>query len=279
MKLFADLRLANAECPVWNAAEGMLYWADIPNGRMYRQGPGGDAALVYEAGEPIGALVAGDDGSILQGLGEGRVQAWRDGAVEVICPGISAERGRRFNDGTADPEGRLLLGTMPGGGPAAVYRFDAAGYRRVVEKIGQSNGMAFSLDGKTLYLTDTKAKVVRAYEYGADEVCGGREIIRVESADAVPDGLAIDEEGNLWSAHWGGGCVVRYRPDGSEISRIQLPTAKVSSVAFGGDRLDLMFVTTAGGDDPRTNGPLAGAVFVDRVGVRGHPVPLVHRTS
>ncbi len=86
---------------------------------------------------------------------------------------------------------------------------------------------------------------------------------------AFPDGMTIDSEGYLWSAQWDGSCLIRYTPDGREDRRIEFPAKKVSSLTFGGSDLSDIYVTTAGGDNPRENGKDAGALFRLNIGVRG----------
>jgi sugar lactone lactonase YvrE len=269
VEVVSQLPLTNAECPVWNPVDEKLYWSDIPNGRMYRLEPSGPK-LIHEAGQQLGAMVVGEDGSIIQGLETGRVQRWHDGEVTMICEGIPAERVRRFNDGTVDPFGRVLFGTMDDEGAASVYHFEADGrHRLVMGEIGEANGMAFSDDGKTLYVTDTKRHLIWACLYLEGGVVSGCHTF-VEVPSAKPDGLTIDTDGNLWSAHWGGGCVVCYSCSGAKLARIDMPVSNVSSVTFGNRDLRTLFITTAGGDDRERNGPLAGAVFATQIpGVQG----------
>lgn len=224
--------------------------------------------MVYE-GEPIGALILQADGSLAQFQANGHVQLWREAAIEVVCDRIAAEDGRRFNDGTADAEGRILVGTMPGrNGPATLYRFARNGSHEVLlSDVGQANGVRFSPDGAMVFFTDTLAQTIRAYPY--PDFGESRLVVDLRGTPSKPDGLAMDVEGALWSAHWGGGAVVRYSAAGEELDRIELPVAQVASLAFGGDDLRDVYITTAGGDDRGANGPTAGALFRSRVAVPG----------
>lgn len=277
MQIAADLHLENAECPVWNPVDHRLYFAEIPRGLLFRLNPETmQTEQVHQAGEQIGALLVAEDGSLVLGLEEGRVRRWKDGVSTELCAGIPEQAGTRFNDGIVDPNGRMLLGTMPDPhGEAKVYEISPARQWRVVlDGLGQSNGVDFSLDGRTLYATDTKARVILAFDYdaAAGSAQGARVLARVDIEGAVPDGLEVDSQGRIWSAMWGGGCVVCFDAQGTELFRRELPTEKVSSLAFGGEKLDQMFVTTAGGDADRRGH--AGAVFWEEAAVKGRAATL-----
>jgi sugar lactone lactonase YvrE len=237
---------------------------------MFRYDPAtGKSEQVFE-GSQVGGLVVQEDGSILQLMQEGRVQIWRGGKVTTVCESIEAERETRFNDATADPSGQVLAGTMPDPqGRARLYRFDLQGKPKLLlDDVGQSNGMAFTLDRQSLFHTDTKRKQIRRYRYG-EALSDGEVIVTVSQDEVVPDGLTMDSKGTLLSAQWGGSCVACYRQDGSSIGKIPLPTPQVSSVAFGGEDYSELYVTTAGGQDRAKYGPEAGALFRVKATVTG----------
>lgn len=277
MKVVADLPLETGECPHWNPLDGCLYWIDVPTGRLYCYDLAKDRyALVFEADQQIGALVVAEDGSLVLGLEKGRVIRWSPREIHVICEGIAEERGRRFNDGIVDRMGRILLGTMPGeqiGG--RLYRFSADGaYEVLLNDAGQSNGMAFSLDGQTLYHTDTSRRTISAYPYVAAPLTSGQTLVRLTEQDVVPDGLTIDSDGNLWSAHYGGSCITCYDSAGKVLKEMKLPVLRPTCPAFAGPDLGLMFITSAGGEKRKEYGEYSGALFVEQSLVRGVPSTL-----
>jgi len=145
----------------------------------------------------------------------------------------------------------------------------------VDEGLGTSNGMGFSPDRTRLYHSDSNDRFrhIRVFDYdeATGELTNPRRFLAARPGDGKPDGLTIDAEGFVWSARWNGGLLIRYAPDATEDRRIELPVAKVSSVAFGGEELADLYVTTAGGDDRAREGSLAGALFRLRPGVRGVP--------
>ncbi|UYG05036.1 SMP-30/gluconolactonase/LRE family protein [Halomonas sp. LR3S48] len=187
--------------------------------------------------------------------------------------------GNRFNDAAVDTRGRLWFGSMsenekesgePGRG--ALYCLDGANLRRVDSGYGVANGPAVSPDGNTLYHSDTAAGVVYAFDLSAGgELSGKREHLRFRGTQGYPDGMTCDAEGGLWVAHWGGGRVSRFLPDGTLDETLILPASRVTSCTFGGPELDRLFITTAA--DGRDQEALAGSLFRVAPGIRGLPSP------
>lgn len=283
-EIVADYACHTGENPLWHAAEQRLYWTDIPAGRLFRFDPQtGRHEPVYR-GRPVGGFTVQADGSLLLFLDRGTVAAWRDGQiVRTIVAEIPEERDSRFNDVIADPAGRVFCGTMSvkdGAGNVLrygrLYRLERDGRLvKLLEGIGTSNGLGFTPDLRQLYYTDTRARTIWRFDYDAASGAISNQQVFVRTPEAAeegrPDGLTVDAAGEVWSARWGGGCVVRYGRDGRERERIALPTAKVSCPAFGGPRLDELYLTTAGGEDRAGHGPAAGALFRVRPGVCGRP--------
>lgn len=272
-----DVRCDVGENPLWHAVDACLYWTDIPAGRIHRavpRGSAGDAAApetVFE-GAVVGGFTIQADGRLLLFMADGRIAHLRDGVLSPVLESITDERGSRFNDAIADPRGRVFCGTMATPDrPGRLYRLDLDGSARVVlEGLQLSNGLAFSSDHRHLYCTDSYAHVIHRLEY--DEATGDvgppEVFIRANEADGLPDGLTRDADGCLWSARWGGRCVIRYDPDGREMARLTLPVRYVTSVTFGGPDLRDLYITTATDAGAAPDEP-SGAVFVADPGVRG----------
>ena len=275
--LIADYACKTGEGPIWHPDEQQLYWTDIPNGRLFRWDPHlGQHSAVYQ-GEQVGGFTVQADGALLLFKANCAVSLWRAGVETTIIAGIPNERSSRFNDVIADPVGRVFAGTMPGDGfPSRLYRIDTDGtVTQVLDDLELANGMGFTPDRTHFYFTDSRA--CRIYRFDYDQVTGDltHQQLFAEVTDreveGAPDGLTVDAEGGVWSARWGGGCVVHYAPDGSEIERLAVPTPLASCPTFGGDHFEELYVTTAGGDDRAKYGPLAGALFRLRPGVNGVP--------
>ena len=276
-ELIADSKCATGENPLWHAAEKQLYWVDIPAGRLFRYDPAtGTHEMCYES-EVVGGFTVQSDGALLLFMARGAVRVWREGQLRTVVTEIPAERDSRFNDVIADPVGRVFCGTMSSAAHAGrLYRLENDGSLTVVlEGVGTSNGMGFTLDRRSFYHTDTRRREISLYDYDVKTgaIANRRVFVEVpeREAEGRPDGMTVDAEGCIWSARWGGGCVVRYAADGREIGRVALPARKVSSVAFGGPDYGDLYVTTAGAEDRNVEGAGAGALFRLRPGVRGVP--------
>jgi D-xylono/L-arabinono-1,4-lactonase len=275
-EIIADYACKTGEGPIWHAAEGRLYWTDIPNGRLFRFDPAsGHHEQVYQ-GRPVGGMTVQADGALLLFMDRGTVATWRDGEIEILLDEIPGEEGNRFNDVIADPEGRVFCGTMGmNGGPGNLYRLDSdLSFRVVVEGTRTSNGMGFSLDLTRMYFTDSGLRTIDLFDYdrASGQIANRRGFVAVSGeGEGGPDGMTVDAEGCIWSTRWGGSCAVRYSPEGEELERVPFPTPKVSCPAFGGPQLRDLYCTTAGGDDKAGNGELAGALFRFQPAVGGRP--------
>ncbi len=275
LEAIADYACNTGEGPLWHAAEQRLYWIDIPTGRIFRYDPASGQHEQCDKGDVIGSFTVQADGALLLFMARGAIKTWRNGQLTTIVDEIPDERTTRFNDVLADPMGRVFCGTMPTADRLGrLYRLDTDGkLTKLLDGIGCSNGMAFTLDRNQMYYTDSEKREIYLFEYDqrTGAITNQRLFVRTPEGEGVPDGLALDSEGYVWSARWDGHCLVRYAPDGREEGRIQFPVPKVSSLTFGGrDYMDI-YVTTAGGDNKPKEGPLAGTLFRLRPGIRGVP--------
>jgi sugar lactone lactonase YvrE len=202
------------------------------------------------------------------------------GAIESLMPVEAHIPGNRFNDGAVDSAGRLWAGTMerhgaPGSG--TVYRIDAElRCMPVITEVSISNGIDWSLDGRSMYYVDTPTRRVDVFDFepGNGTIGNRRTFVEVTGTPGRPDGLTVDAEGHVWVAIFGGWSVLRYAPDGSPAGRVDLPVSNITSCAFGGKDLGQLFITTATDGltaEERDRQPLAGALFSASPGVHGRP--------
>jgi len=281
-ELALDARALLGEGPVWDARRGVLHWVDIEGFLVHTYDPRSGRDRAVPVGEHVGCVAPRARGGLVVALRSGlAVLDPETGAVEprIAPPGHPPEL--RFNDGKTDPEGRLWAGTMELAfrpGAASLWRLDADwSLHRMVEGVTISNGLAWSRDAATLYYIDTSTRAVVAFDYdrATGAIAGRRVVIRVPEAMGFPDGMAIDASDNLWIAQWDGGCVGGWDPRrGRLLERIELPARRVTSCAFGGPRLDELYVTTARqGLDAKTlaREPLSGGLFRVRPGAQGLP--------
>lgn len=275
--------IINYECecgenPLWHPLEKKLYWVDIIKGRIFRYDPAtGKSEMCYED-VPVGGFTIQKDGALLLFRTKGEIVIWKNGKTTHVIRELPEEHEHRFNDVIADPAGRVFCGTYSEEGkPGRLYRLDTDGsITKILDNIGCSNGMGFTLDRKQMYYTDSRpAKTIYLFGYNrkTGAISNRRVFIKVPAAAAegVPDGMTVDSEGYVWSARWDGWCLVRYTPQGIEERRIRFQAGQVSSVTFGGADLTDIYVTTAGAGNQKANGRDAGALFRLRPGIKGLP--------
>lgn len=267
------------EGPSWDAQAGVLWWVDIHNHRVHRWDPAAGEDTVYEVGETVGCAHPAADGRVVLALRRGvALLDPASGAVEPLATLLPERAGLRLNDGKCDARGRLWVGSMSAEeGGAALFRVDPDGtVQEAARGLTMSNGLGWSPDGATLYLTDSPAKTILAFDFDADAgtLSGRRVFADLSGADPVPDGLAVDAEGCVWSAQWGGACLVRFAPDGGELLRVRLPVPHPTSCAFGGSDGTDLYVTTASigmTEEEIEDAFESGDLFVLRPGVAGPP--------
>lgn len=278
-QVVVDFSCTVGEGPVWHPDQGRLYWTDILAGRLFWYEPGsGKSQLCYE-GRTVGGFTLQADNSLLLFMDKGTVAVWDDGQiVQTIVHTIPAEIKQRFNDVTADPEGRVFAGTMPFDNveqrSGRLYRLDRDGsYTVVLEKVGVPNGMAFTFDRRFFFFIDSLDNVVWKFDYDQEtgRISNRRAFIEFNSDDGIADGMTLDGEGNLWIAMAMGWRVVQYGPDARLKRSIELPARFVSSLAFGGQDLSQLFVTTGRLPEGEELGSAAGTLIALRPGPIGVP--------
>ncbi|CCH86337.1 Gluconolactonase [Modestobacter italicus] len=277
----------HGEGPVWDDAAQELVWVDITAGQVRRGRVQGDDVVdvaAHRGGDTVGFVVPAAAGGWLMGAGAGISRLTADGEASVLIEltgegGEEEAGGSRMNDGACDRAGRFFGGTMafderPGAG--ALYRLDLDGtVRTVLDGLTVSNGLGWSPDDATVYLSDSGAAQVWAFDY--DLASGGFGPRRVlldfnDDPDGVADGLTVDDEGCLWTALWGGGQVRRYSPDGELLAVVDVPGVQnTTSCAFVGDLLVISTSVHGLDDDARAAQPDAGRLFTVRTGVTGPP--------
>jgi len=279
------------EAPYWSPADQALWWVDMLAPRLHRHARAGDASAAAGSGTdadwPLDRLASA---AVPRRRG-GLVIARPDGLYACDAPGgpatllshpEAAAPDHRYNDAKCDARGRLWIGTLdPTGQPGrgSLFRVDAdGGATRVDSGFTVANGLAFSTDGCTLWFADSGPRVV--YAYDVDPVrgtVGNRRLFAQWEEGVKPDGLAADADGGVWVAVWDGWRVERYDAAGRRTRVVRLPVPRPTSLAFGGRRLETLYVTSARvrlDADSLAAAPLSGALFAVETGARGAPVGL-----
>jgi sugar lactone lactonase YvrE len=281
------------ESGFWHPAEQVLYWCDIPGRALNRYDPRSGAHRLWRLDSEPGCCAPLMEGGLLLALRRGLACFDpRSGRLEDVpgtCP--YDPRVERFNDGKADVQGRMWVGTIyePRDAPkAALYRWGDGEMAKVADRITTSNGLAWSPDARTMYWADTAAHTVFAFDF---ERAGGalsNRRVFVQFAPKVagqdlfayggrPDGAAVDNEGHYWVAMFEGARVLRIAPDGSVSREVALPVRCPTMPCFGGADLKTLYITTAREKRPAeelAREPLAGCVLTLRVDVPGLPANL-----
>ena len=280
-----EARNALGEAPLWDERRGVLYWVDCLARELLRAAPSGPEIERWPLPGLPGCIVARRQGGLLIGYrnGLGRFDPDTGEPTALGVNGIDFAR-ERLNDGKCDPEGRFWVGTMdrelrrP---VAAVYCLQPgqqgdglALERSAIDGLTLSNGLAWSPDGSSMYVCDSRPGAVLRYDYDMQTgTPAGRQLL-VDYAGSLarPDGCAMDAEGGLWVAEFGAGRVSRYDARGRLDARVELPVSRPTSVTFGGDSMQTLFITSMREGTDVLREPLAGCVFAARPGVRGLPV-------
>ncbi|RZI65248.1 SMP-30/gluconolactonase/LRE family protein [Variovorax guangxiensis] len=292
-ELVLDARNATGESPVWHAAEQALYWVDIPARQLHRLVPATGAHSTWAGDEMLACIAprAGHPGQWIAGMESGlfAIATKDDGtlAATSVARATHAAHGMRFNDGRCDRQGRFWAGTMLMDMAAAravgrVYRYQSdvneeAALRVHFDEMIVPNGMAFSPDGRTMYLSDSHPNVQAVWAFDYDTATGTphnrRLFVDMKPLPGRPDGAAVDADGCYWICGNDAGLVHRFTPDGRLDRSLEVPVKKPAMCAFGGAQLDTLYVTSIRPGGDVSDQPLAGGVFALRPGVQGVPEP------
>lgn len=269
------------EGPLWWAERQTLLFVDIKAPEiLWRRMDGTTGRLAMPS--EVGAIVLRHSGGLVAALRSGLAFVDLDsGAIQTFA---SPERDlpeNRFNDGKCDPKGRFWVTSMhdpiqkPSG---AIWRVGADLLPvRMDQGFIVGNGFGWNLAGDRMYFTDSEERVIYRYAYDPDQGrIEGREVFaRIAPDHGYPDGLCVDAEDHVWSAHWDGWRVTRYRPDGSVERVVPMPVPRPTSVAFGGPDMTHLFITSARDgltEEQLRAAPLSGGLFCLKTEISGLPV-------
>ncbi|XP_025831076.1 regucalcin-like isoform X4 [Agrilus planipennis] len=286
------------EAPTWDDRIKLLYFVDILAGNIYSYDPvttilnsiqlDGDVTPVVPTVHDTHVFVAGLNRSLVAIRWDPKGSKLQ--AVATLTTVAKQFPTSRFNDGKADAQGKLWIGTM---GPentnlASLYLITKENIENpkvVIAPANISNGVAWNKANTKFFYIDSPTRQVRVYDFdlNSGEISNPKVVFDVREHDELtgnPDGMTIDEDDNIWVALNEGGAVVKVDTNSLDVLHvIAIPASDVTSVAWGGDNLDVLFVTSARirlNAEERRQQPAAGSLFaVYNLGTRGLPTHYV----
>lgn len=288
-ELIFDARNATGESPVWSVREQALYWVDIPAGRLYRWNAADNRTQSWKAPQMLACIAAHSSGGWIAGMESGLFHL-QPGEGESLTSTLLAsveheQPGMRFNDGRCDRQGRFWAGTMlldmaAGVSAGALYRYSVGQQQLNAQLHGYivPNGLGFSPDGKTMYLSDSHPNVQKIWTFDYDTDSGTphdrRLFVDMNDYPGRPDGAAVDSDGCYWICANDAGLIHRFTPQGRLDRSVTVPVKKPTMCAFGGSGLDTLYITSIRPGGDIGDQPLAGGVFAFRPGVTGLEEPI-----
>ncbi len=273
------------ESPVWDPRDKVLYWVNILGQDIHRFYPDTGVNETFHLPQFVSSVALRQQGGLIITLKNAFAFFDPDtGQLDLLDSPEPDKPDNRFNDGKCDRQGRFWAGTMnhlqcdaPSG---SLYRFDPD--RRTTRMrcdVSCSNGLGWSPDNRVMYFAESFRHCIYAFDFdAADGTLSNQRVFASmdKNSGGVPDGLTVDAEGCVWNAQVGLGRVVRYSPTGDVDRIIELPVPRPTSCIFGGDNLDVLYVTSATEtmtEEQIAQAPLSGGLFAIYPGVRGLPEP------
>lgn len=279
-----DTPMLLGECPLWHPEEAALYWIDIAGLAVHRFVPDSGAHSRWSVPSEPGCIARCVDGGLLVAMRSGLALLDTDnGALSWLADAPYDSSRIRFNDGRCDAQGRLWIGTLydlRNQVLGSLFCVERGQIRNVGNPVTVSNGIAFSVDNKTLYHADTSAHRIMAYDFEVQTgQLGKGRLFKQFPPDKTdikyggrPDGAAIDSENTYWCAMYEGARLLRIAASGEVLQEIPLPVRCPTMVAFGGPDLRTLYITTVRNnlsDVELSRYPLSGNVLSIRVDVPG----------
>lgn len=267
------------EGPLWLEERRQLSWVDILRNEVFVYDFSQEKLQCFRYDKPVTLLVATESADKLIVAMQGGIAelGLHDGSLTPLLPLEPDKPNNRTNDGGCDPDGRLWVGTMDTQfeeGAGNLYMLDGSRFAAKIHNTTIANGLVWSPDGQTMYFIDSPRKTVSAYAYAPDgDITLLGDVVRIPEMLGGPDGMAIDEEGMLWIAHYGGYSVGRWNPHNGELlDKVDVPAPNVTACTFGGSDMKTLFITTARQEmsmHQLAEYPLSGGLFYTETHVAG----------
>ncbi len=267
LEILSSQRLIVGESPLWDDRTQTLYTIDV-RGRSIQK-------LDWNTGERselslpqmVGSIALREDGSLMAALEDGIYLVAENGTLRCLHQPVTI-KGDQFNDGKVGPDGNFYVGTMAANFGGAFYRLRPEGtLEELFDHVGCSNGLAWSVDGKTMYYCDSSAGNVEAFDF--DSFSNRRTICTIPGGIGEFDGMTIDAAGHLWVGVWDGSCIYEVDPAIGIVGKMELPVSRGTCCTFAGKDLDTMVITTSAKEISPEKEPQAGYTFCTKAAVPG----------
>ena len=243
------------ETPIWSAEEQALWWVNCEGpAELHRLAPDTGDHHVWPMPARIGGFVPRAGGGLLVALANGLYDFDAGTGALALRVAAGLPPHIKLHECHCDRQGRFWIGSYDHRFPAdrdarggAFFRLDGDRLTPVVPGMTVANGLAFSPDGRTMYLADSPRRLVEAFDLdpASGELSARRPFVALTPDDAGHlDGATVDAEGGYWLAMVGGAELRRYGPDGTLDRRVPLPFSNPTKPAFGGADLATLYVTS-----------------------------------
>lgn len=251
--LYCKQSLKCGEGPVWDSRTAQLYWTDSLGQEIYCLSPEAPGYALYNKGRHAASLTMHHDGGLMCCGSDGFFHISTNGVIREFNRDVGQVAVDHLNDIIADPAGRVFSGQetykeQEEYEPGYLFRLDPGGEISIVDEgLHLANGMGFSPQADRFYLADTVQRCIYSYDYSVQSgaISNKKIFVRIPKEEGLPDGLAVDAEGFIWVARWFGNGLSRYDPDGVLERKVYVPAAQTSSLTFGGEAMDQIFITSA----------------------------------
>ena len=250
-KVLWKLRCKLGEGTLWVKEHNSIYFVDIKKKCFFSLNTKNNKKKIYKVDKEIGFLTHIKGNIFVLGLqGELRIQNIK---TKKIIKRIFVEENiklNRINDGKTDPKGNLWFGTMDNLErkieKGSLYKLDKnLLLTKVDTKYRITNGPAF-IDHYNFYHTDSSKKIIYKIRTNKKNKIVSKIIFKkFSSKDGSPDGMTLDKKNNLWVAHFHGACVSVFTNRAKLIHKIKLPAKNITNCAFGGQKNNEIFITSA----------------------------------
>lgn len=284
--VFDDRRNVLGEGPTATGpSNGLVTWVDLYGKKVRSRHLISGAITEYETAEDVGFAIPRKSGGEIIGTVNGPLLRDADGTLHKLptredVDGYKSNQVVRWNDAKVSPQGDLFLGSMAydfktNAGALYQMRGDGRHMRRLFGDVTISNGLDWSVDGKTMYYIDTPLRRVDIFDVQEREIKNRRTLVSFPEGMGMPDGMSVDVNNNLWVAFWMGYAVRCFDGrTGALLEEISCPTPRITSCVFAGENLDQLIITSASEDTDLKEYPEAGMIFIASPGVRGQKTAL-----